>query len=223
MAFATTRETKFSKRLTLRFLDQREDLILLYDFALELLLNAVYATPPSPGSTPIPVSFKRRFLFGPVVYKERVHCLQGTPDWFLWYAPHTNNGKEVVAINLVIVVTEHGQSTDGVCRTLAYMTMIHTQRRAEGKADCSVFGLSTDNNQFHFLQINDKSEWSQLVLNYLNHLREIVEMLAYFHKQALILSASDCGGDTKKAHSVFHVEDCGRSGLVVAIEGGRST
>lgn len=86
---------------------------------LELLLNAVYATPPSPGSTPTPVSFKRRFLFGPVVYKEKVHFLQGTPDWFLWYGPDTNNGKEIVAINLV-VVTEHGQSTDGVCRTLAY-------------------------------------------------------------------------------------------------------
>lgn len=38
--------------------------------------------------------------------------------------------------------------------------MIHTQRRAEGKADCLVFGLSTDNNQFHFLQINDKGEAS---------------------------------------------------------------
>lgn len=42
-----------------------------------------------------------------------------------------------------------------------YLAMIHTQRRAEGKADCSVFGLSTDNNQFHFLQINDKSEASR--------------------------------------------------------------
>ncbi|KAJ5687108.1 hypothetical protein N7536_009727 [Penicillium majusculum] len=186
--------------------DGRPDLVIR--LRLELLLDAVHAIPPSPDSTPIPVLSKSPFLFGPVVYKEKVHCLQGTPDWFLCCGSNTNKAKENVAINLVIVVTERGQSADGVSRTLAYMAMIHTQRRAEGKADCSVFGLSTDNNQFHFLQINDKSEasrsellWSQLVLNYFNHLQEIVEKLAYFHKQASILSASDRSGETKKAHS----------------------
>ncbi|KAK4861954.1 hypothetical protein LT330_003092 [Penicillium expansum] len=53
--------------------------------------------------------------------------------------------------------------------------MIHAQRRYEGKADCTVFGLSTDNEQFHFLRINNKGE-------------EIVETIAYFHKYTSALS-----------------------------------
>ncbi|CRL22334.1 unnamed protein product [Penicillium camemberti] len=201
----------------------RLDLVmkLRLELRLELLLTAVYATPPSPGSTPIPVSSKRPFLFEPVAYKEKVYCLQGTPDWFLWYCPDTKKEEESVAINLVIVVTEHGQSADGVSRTLAYMAMIHTQRRAEGKADCSVFGLSTDNNQFHFLQINDKGEASGSEL--LGITEEIVEKLAYFHKQASILSASDRSGETKKTHSVFHAGDCGIYELMVTIKSRRLT
>ncbi|KAJ5790074.1 uncharacterized protein N7518_007085 [Penicillium psychrosexuale] len=92
---------------------------------LGILLDAVHATPPnpeSPDSTPIPISSKCPFLFGPVVYNEKVHCLQGTPDWFLWYGPDGDKGKENVAINLVILEAEHGQSANGVRQTLAYMS-----------------------------------------------------------------------------------------------------
>ncbi|KAJ5511975.1 hypothetical protein N7453_004078 [Penicillium expansum] len=64
--------------------------------------------------------------------------------------------------------------------------MIHAQRRYEGKADCTVFGLSTDNEQFHFLRINNKGE-------------EIVETLAYFHKYASALSVCDHSSTSENA------------------------
>ncbi|KAJ5950237.1 uncharacterized protein N7479_008650 [Penicillium vulpinum] len=186
---------------------------------LGILLTTIYATPPNPHSpnlTPIPMSSKSPFLFGPVVYKEKTHHLQGSPDWFLWYGPYAEKEKENVAINSVIVETEHGRSTDGVPQALAYMGMIHTQRRAEGKVDSSVFGLSTDNDQFHFLTIDDKSEWSQLDLNYVHHFQEIVERLAYFHKHASTLSASDHSDEPQRAQSVFHAENRGIYAVLVA-------
>lgn len=91
-----------------------------------------------------------------------------------------------MAVNFVIVEVETKQVTYKITHTLAYMGrewslssflfgfitdglfissgMIRAQRRYEGRANCTVFGLSTDNEQFHFLRINNKGEVSRPIL-----------------------------------------------------------
>ncbi|KGO77840.1 hypothetical protein PITC_060210 [Penicillium italicum] len=194
-----------------------------------MIIGVVHSTPPDPLSSHlarIPISPKCRFSFEPAIYKGKKHCLRGFPDWSLWYSPFEM--KTDVAVNFVIVEAETKQVAHSTAQTLAYMGMIHAQRRYEGKADCTVFGLSTDNEQFHFIRINSNGEWCQLNRNYSDHFQEIVETLAYIHKCASALSVSDHGHTSENARvedgpattkgsgkgsssdktwSVFHVED----------------
>jgi hypothetical protein len=89
---------------------------------LRILLAAVHCTPPDPQSPdlgPIPISSKCRFSFEPVVYKGERRCLQGFPDYSLWYGPSAR--KENVAVNSIIVETQKGQSAGGVPQAIAYM------------------------------------------------------------------------------------------------------
>ncbi|KAJ5819606.1 hypothetical protein N7474_005197 [Penicillium riverlandense] len=186
---------------------------------LVMLLTAVYSAAPKdprfPGLTKIPISGKWRFSFQPIVYEGELRCLQGSPDYSLWY--HPGAGKQSLAVSLIILEAKKGQSALCVPQALAYMGMIHTQRRYEHMIEHTVFGLSTDNNQFHFLQINTHGEWSQLDLDYSNHRQEIVETLAYFHRQASILSTLAYSNGTKENHSKSQVE-----GALLATEGSQS-
>ncbi|KAJ5490044.1 hypothetical protein N7453_010869 [Penicillium expansum] len=127
--------------------------------------------------------------------------LSGVPSYLLWYGPDVG---EDLAVNSIIVETKEGQSAAGVPQCLAYMGMVHQQRRYENKVNHTIFGLSTDNDQFHFLLISSEGKWSQLDLNYSSHRQQIVETLAYFHTQASVLSAF-CGSGTSENGSQSRV------------------
>ncbi|KAJ5928017.1 hypothetical protein N7466_006973 [Penicillium verhagenii] len=162
---------------------------------LATLLTMVYSVPPKDprfhSLIKISISGKRRFSFYPVIYEGEMTCLQGIPDYSTWYDPE--GWEEYLAMNFFVVETKTGQSGQSVPQGLAYMAMIHAQRRYEGMTVHAVFGLSTDNSQFNFLQINTSGEWSQITLEYSTHRQEIVETLAYIHRHASILSTFACG------------------------------
>ncbi|KAK4862239.1 hypothetical protein LT330_003377 [Penicillium expansum] len=172
---------------------------------LGILLLDVHTKPPnpnSPGSPPIPISSKFEFSFQPFSRPgTRDTSLSGVPSYLLWYGPDVG---EDLAVNSIIVETKEGQSAAGVPQCLAYMGMVHQQRRYENKVNHTIFGLSTDNDQFHFLLISSEGKWSQLDLNYSSHRQEIVETLAYFHTQASVLSTF-CGSGTSENGSQSRV------------------
>lgn len=84
--------------------------------------------------------------------------LRGFPTFSLWYGPKV---REDLAVNSIIVETRRGQSAAGVPQCLAYMGMVHTQRRYEGKVNHPIFGLATDNEEFHFLVISGEGNVSK--------------------------------------------------------------
>ncbi|KAJ5638157.1 hypothetical protein N7490_008036 [Penicillium lividum] len=183
---------------------------------LATLLTMVYSVPPKDprfhGLIKISISGKRRFSFYPVIYDGTMSCLQGTPDYSTWYDPEGR--EEYLAMNFFILETKEGQSGHSVPQALAYMGMIHAQRRFEGMTVHTVFGLSTDNHQFNFLQLNTSGEWSQLTLEYSTHRQEIVETLAYIHRHASILSTFACGCGSQDKLSEAQVD-----GGLLATEG----
>ncbi|KGO46531.1 hypothetical protein PEX1_042590 [Penicillium expansum] len=61
-------------------------------------------------------------------------------------------------------------------------SMIRAQRRYEGRANCTVFGLSTDNEQFHFLRINNKGEGSDARINELEQIQRSEKKLETAHE-----------------------------------------
>lgn len=126
---------------------------------LGILLLDVHTKPPnpnSPGSPPIPISSKFEFSFQPFSRPgTRDTSLSGVPSYLLWYGPDVG---EDLAVNSIIVETKEGQSAAGVPQCLAYMGMVHQQRRYENKVNHTIFGLSTDNDQFHFLLISSEGK-----------------------------------------------------------------
>ncbi|KAJ5356900.1 hypothetical protein N7517_011509 [Penicillium concentricum] len=66
----------------------------------------------------------------------------------------------------------------------------YAQRQYENRTQHAIFGLSTDNEQFHFLRINSEGQWSRRDMNYRAR-HEIGETLAYIHTQASILSTRE--------------------------------
>lgn len=106
--------------------------------------------------------------------------------------------------------------------------MIYAQRQYENRVYHDIFGLSTDNEHFHFLRINYKGQvmifeisigrqfmltfyqWSRLNMNY-SQRQEIVETLAYIDRQASILSVlegssgSECSDAPKESRSQPHI------------------
>lgn len=77
--------------------------------------------------------------------------LRGFPSFSLWYGL---KGGEDLTVNSIVVETRKGESAAGVAQCLAYMGMVYTQRRYEEKVDHPIYGLSTDDDQFHFLMIS---------------------------------------------------------------------
>lgn len=57
-----------------------------------------------------------------------------------------------------MVEQDQGKSSDGIPQVIAYMDMICRQRQYEKRAPHTIFGLSTDHNQFHFLQLDAKGK-----------------------------------------------------------------
>ncbi|KAJ5999450.1 hypothetical protein N7451_007260 [Penicillium sp. IBT 35674x] len=182
------------------------------------ILCSVYCVAPKdpryPDLTKIPVSGKWSFFFEPIIYNGEMRCLRGCPDYLIWYHPDAET--EDLAINLVILQPKEGHSLRCVPQTLAYMAMIHTQRRYEERIEHTIFGLSTDGIQFHFLQIDCKGEWSQLGLHYPSHRQEILNTLAYIHRHASILSSLPCNG-REQSYSESQVE-----GALLATQGAQS-
>ncbi|KAJ5950961.1 uncharacterized protein N7479_009374 [Penicillium vulpinum] len=168
--------------------------------SLGILLIAVHTTSPdpnSPSSPPIPITSQSRFTFWPFVFQGVKCSLRGFPGYSLWYGP---DPRVDMAVNLIIVETMQGLSAAGIPECLAYMGMVHKQHQYEDKTSRPV-GLSSDHDQFHFLMISGEGNWSQMDYNYASHTQEIVDTLAFFHKEASILSAS-CGSGISDTHAL---------------------
>ncbi|KAJ5888139.1 hypothetical protein N7495_008180 [Penicillium taxi] len=112
----------------------------------------------------------------------------GVPYYTLWH------GTEDVATNFVVVHTEKPAWYDAT-HILAYMAMIHTERRRRQMTDCTMYGLSTNSKEFWFYQLDNESRWSYLVLKpeedysgEVDYAQEIAGLLTFIFHEAVVLS-----------------------------------
>jgi hypothetical protein len=133
-----------------RFLALRNRLI--------LLLVSVHSSPPDPTSpSTLPVSFSgnSNVKYEPFIYEGQYYSLRGSPSYSLWYGAGPCQDLEV---NSITVEMREGEASHGVPQCLAYMSMIQSRRAVEKKMKHRVFGLSTDGEQFHFLEIDGERQ-----------------------------------------------------------------
>ncbi|KAI9785973.1 MAG: hypothetical protein M1839_008239 [Geoglossum umbratile] len=93
----------------------------------------------------------------PVTYKNEHRLLSGFVDYSLWYSDE--NGTST---NLLIVETKKlGTSETAIGQLLAYMAVVHRTRKAEGKQNAVIYGMTTDNNLFRFFRLDNDSKVSR--------------------------------------------------------------
>ncbi|KAI9775168.1 MAG: hypothetical protein M1839_001419 [Geoglossum umbratile] len=93
----------------------------------------------------------------PVTYKNEHRLLSGFADYSLWY-PDENG----TSTNLLIVETKKlGTYETATGQLLAYMAVVHRTRKAEGKQNAVVYGMTTDSNLFRFFRLDNDSKVSR--------------------------------------------------------------
>ncbi|KAJ5908571.1 hypothetical protein N7495_001253 [Penicillium taxi] len=156
-----------------------------------LLTNAhdLVSSLPAPGRK-LRFGTEGAWSYGPVTLKregerERKYMLSGRPDYHLWYGSQADT-----AVNVVVVEAKRpGLAGLGVGQALAYMSIVHNIRKRDKKKDIKVFGLASDGVVWHFLKINEKSEWSEKLIAIRDReYKEVLGVLVHFLHQAAVMS-----------------------------------
>jgi hypothetical protein len=88
-----------------------------------------------------------------VSHNGETKLLTGFADYTIWY---DSAKKNTLATNLLIVEAKRRFQTDAALPQLvAYMGLIHTQRKEESKQNCVVYGASSDGLDFRFCRIDN--------------------------------------------------------------------
>ncbi|KAJ6111558.1 hypothetical protein N7523_007619 [Penicillium sp. IBT 18751x] len=92
--------------------------------------------------------------------KSREKMLRGQPDYALWYGAQAN-----LETNLLIVEAKTPDELGkGERQLLGYMGLVHAGRIERGKADTTVYGISTDSIRFNFYRISQSGKWCSKTL-----------------------------------------------------------
>ncbi|KAJ5819605.1 hypothetical protein N7474_005196 [Penicillium riverlandense] len=137
------------------------------------------------SNQPISIQTESLFSMGPVVHDEQQWTLTGRPDYTVWYG-----NKDHVSLNVVVVEAKCQQrGLTGLPQALAYMGVVHHQRKKLGKRDSTVYGVTCDDVEFRFLKLNDNSEWSEKhVTAREQQYEQAFGLLVFLMKKALSLS-----------------------------------
>ncbi|KAJ5859930.1 hypothetical protein N7534_005207 [Penicillium rubens] len=124
--------------------------------------------------------------------------LSGSPDYGIWYGE-----EEDLDLNVVIMEAKRPNSaSEGVPQALAYMAKgcVHKQRKDLGKADTTVYGISTDAMNFTFMKLDNKSQWSfKLVGVVANGFEQVLGLLVYLMTKAALMSPASSRHASRRA------------------------
>ncbi|KAJ5173439.1 hypothetical protein N7492_006032 [Penicillium capsulatum] len=153
--------------------------------------------------------------YGPAKDRGTKCNLSGKPDYAIWYGE-----VEGTAVNVVVVeAKKSGDSSRGVAQCLGYMGefeiayvlwlksnslegMVHRLRKDEHRQDCTVYGMSADDENFWFLKINSNSQWLERV----EHARDdgyeqVFGLLVYFLRKTSLMSPSHSKESSNQTHT----------------------
>ncbi|KAJ5139040.1 uncharacterized protein N7515_003888 [Penicillium bovifimosum] len=163
---------------------------------LDRLFLAVHCLPPDlcyPSKPPVPLFGGTKGRYEPFIHEGKQYSLRASTEGSLWYGRQPQQGLKLCA---VAVTMKEGYAEFGVPECLAYMSMIQSRRAVEKKKRHRIFGLCTDGEDFHFLEIDSGLNWSRLHLTYSNDLQQILELLAFIHLCASMLRDEDLDGES---------------------------
>ncbi|KAJ6186645.1 hypothetical protein N7519_007946 [Penicillium mononematosum] len=117
---------------------------------------------PNNGQWPLNLQMETSLTSRPFPLRGKVYQAKGTYDYTLWYGERGGADK---AINLVLVEAKKlGLASQGDDQALGYMACVHQERRTLPSRNSTVCGLSTDGEEFRFLRINERSEFSKAIM-----------------------------------------------------------
>ncbi|KAI2729472.1 hypothetical protein CBS147333_9538 [Penicillium roqueforti] len=128
---------------------------------------------------------ERIWAYSPVKWKGKTWVLSGRPDYGIWYGE-----EEDIDLNVVIMEAKKlASDTVGIPQALAYMGCVHKQRKELGKADTTVYGISTDTITFTFMKLDNESRWSFKMVGVVgNGFEQVLGLLVYLMEKAASIS-----------------------------------
>ncbi|CAI7626651.1 unnamed protein product [Penicillium viridicatum] len=140
---------------------------------------------PDYGTWPLNLQTETPLISRPFTLNGKVHQAKGTCDYTLWYG---DKGGPDKAINLVLVEAKGlGLASSGDDQALGYMACVHQERRSCPSRNSTVYGLSTDGEEFRFLRINQKGEFAKVIMAKTpgGSYSSITSMLAFIMREAV--------------------------------------
>ncbi|KXG54366.1 uncharacterized protein PGRI_075100 [Penicillium griseofulvum] len=139
----------------------------------------------SKSARPLNIQMERTWAYSPVKWKGKTRMLSGRPDYGIWYGE-----EEDLDLNVVIMEAKRPNSgTERVPQALAYMGCVHKQRKDFGKADATVYGISTDAMNFTFMKLDNESQWSFKLVGVVgNGFEQVLGLLVYLMTKAALMS-----------------------------------
>ncbi|KAF3012292.1 hypothetical protein E8E15_002985 [Penicillium rubens] len=104
----------------------------------------------------------------------------------------SHKGGADKAINLVLVEAKKlGLASQGDDQALGYMACVHQERRTQPSQNSTVYGLSTDGEEFRFLRINERSEFTKVIMTKTpgGNYSRITSMIAFIMREAVSQSS----------------------------------
>ncbi|KAL2824065.1 hypothetical protein BDW59DRAFT_162832 [Aspergillus cavernicola] len=139
-------------------------------------------------------------------YKNAERQLNGIVDFNLqWGSP------ENLETNLVVVMADSlGGASRARYQALLSMAMIHRARKDAGMRDCRVFGLGTDSYEFHFILIDNNSEYSWHIIHWDSdqHRVDIISRLTTIMRDAATLASTSPRDSNTAEKSVSEISGC---------------
>ncbi|KAI2687592.1 hypothetical protein CBS147332_113 [Penicillium roqueforti] len=153
---------------------------LLLVCAHDLVLSSL-----SKSARPINIQMERIWVYSPVKWKGKTWVLSGRPDYGIWYGE-----EEDIDLNVVIMEAKKlASGTVGIPQALEYMGCVHKQRKELGKADTTVYGISTDTMTFTFMKLDNESRWSFKMVGAVgNGFEQVLGLLVYLMEKAASIS-----------------------------------
>ncbi|EGE06898.1 hypothetical protein TEQG_05951 [Trichophyton equinum CBS 127.97] len=163
--------------------------------------QASFQPPPRPTTPDPPEPVLLKFeteLCHPVEVQGRRKMLVGKADYTLWY-----NAQETMGTNLIVLEAKrkHYAGT-AVPQLIAYMGIVHRQRKLAGKTNAVVYGIASDSSEFRFWRIDNDSELRKShVYDWECHATDIVSFIRFIIRAAILESPSTTpySGEKKKS------------------------
>ncbi|KKZ68314.1 hypothetical protein EMCG_05989 [[Emmonsia] crescens] len=142
-------------------------------------------TTPDPPA-PVSLQFETKLSF-PVEVHGQTKLLVGKADYALWY-----NTEEDMGTNLLVVEAKKKFfAYSAIPQLIAYMGIVHQQRKLAGRRNAVVYGIASDSYEFRFLRLDNNSKLSKSpVYDWVSHAADIVSYIRFTIRAAILESPS---------------------------------